>query len=111
MIDLSHKDGEGPRKEGKKMTHKFQVKNTELGYVTCCGTSIIKITKAQDPEMHGSVNWYYQDKDQFADDCAFYSFADVKKYLMQAHDRKFGTMQYTEKVLAESAAALAKAGA
>ena len=92
------------------MTHKFQVKNTELGYVTCCGTSIIKITKDQDPDMFGRVNWYYQEENQFADDCAFYSFADVKDYLMKAHDRKFGTMEYTEKLLTETDATLAKYG-
>jgi hypothetical protein len=85
------------------MTHKFQVKNTELGYVTCCGTSIVKITKAQDPEMHGSVNWYFQDKDQFADDTAFYSFADVKSYLMRRdhHD------EWVKKLMADVDATLA----
>jgi hypothetical protein len=90
------------------MTHKFSVKRTESGYVTCCGTSIVKITKNQDPEMFGSVNWYFQDADQHADDSAFLSYADIKKYLMQAHDRKFGTMEYTELVLAETAKTLAK---
>jgi len=92
------------------MTHKFQVKKTELGYTTCCGTEIVKLTKAQDPEMYGSVNWYYQNQNEDIDCTAFYTFTDLKNYLMKEHDRKFGTMQYTEKVLAESAAILAKYG-
>jgi hypothetical protein len=90
------------------MSHKFTIKRTELGYITCCGTTVVKITKNQDPEMLGSVNWYYQEANQFADDSAFYSYAEIKKYLMQAHDRKFGTMEYTELVLAQTAKTLAK---
>jgi len=90
------------------MTHKFSIKRTESGYTTCCGTDIIKITKSQDPDMFGSINWYFQEANQFADDSAFYSFAEIKKYLMQAHDRKFGAMEYAEKLLAETAATLAK---
>lgn len=103
MVYLFHKDGEIPRREGKKMTHKFQVKKTELGYTTCCGTSIIKITKSQDPEMFGSVNWYFQDENQFADDSAFYSFAEIKSYLMRRdhHD------QYVVKLMADVDATLA----
>jgi hypothetical protein len=89
-------------------THKFTIKRTELGYITCCGTEVVKVTKNQDPEMWGSVNWYYQNAGEDIDSIPFYSYADIKKYLMKTHDRQFGTMEYTEWLLAETAKTLAK---
>jgi len=93
------------------MSHTFTIKRAEFGYITCCGTEIVKITKSQDPDMTGSVNWYFRDADQDIDDSAFYTLSDIKVYLMKAHDRKFGTMQYVEQLLAKTDLLLAKAGA
>ena len=90
------------------MSHKFTIKRTEYGYITCCGTEVTKITKSQDPDMYGTVNWYYQNANEDIDCSAFYSYAEIKKYLMKEHDRKFGTMEYTELLLAQTAKTLAK---
>ena len=96
------------------MSHTFTIKREEFGYITCCGTEIVKVTKSQDPEMTGSVNWYFKDAGEDIDDSVFRTLSDIKVYLMKAHDRKFGTMQYAELLLAETEATLtkyAKAGA
>lgn len=88
-------------------THKFSVKRTDTGYVTCCGTSIFRITKDVDPDMVGSVNWYFQDANEYADDSPFLSYADIKSYLMRRDHRE----EWILKVMADADAALAKAGA
>lgn len=90
--------------------HKFEVKRSQNnnGYVTCCGTEIVKVTKNQDPEMYGSVNWYYQDLNENIDDNPFYTLADIKKFLIKCHDNKFGTMEYTKMVLENAEKTLAQ---
>lgn len=69
------------------MTHKFQVKRAKLGYITCCGTEIVKVTKDQDSEMWGSVNWYYQNYLEDIDSIPFYTLREIKDYLMKEHEK------------------------
>ena len=91
------------------MSHKFQIKRTEVGYVSCCGHVITKITKDVDPDMYGSVNWYFANLDGVMNDNPFYTLSDLRIYLGKLHDANVeNPVERWMSVMARADATLAK---